>query len=227
MLRGLVAESLTAAGFKVLLAPGPEEGFRRATREHPDLVLLDWKMPGETGDSLCRRLRSHGVRCPIVMLTSLDDPTSQVEVLEDGADDYWVKPVPLRVMVARINAVLRRQARQARLMDIIEGDGLRIDPQRRHVSLHGKHVSLGVKEWGILEHLLLAEGGPVSREQLLTAVWHYDRPPDSRTVDNYVMTLRRKLEADPLSPRYVLTVRGVGYRFDLDHFSSRTPRPGE
>ncbi len=223
ILRNLVAGHLTKAGFKVLLAPAAEEGFRRATRENPDLVLLDWMMPGQTGDVLCKRLRAHGVTCPIVMLTSNNDPVSQVAVLEGGADDYWVKPVPLNVLVARINALLRRQVRQERTSQTWEHDGLRIDLSRHAVTLRGESVELGSKELGILETLLLAGGVPVSRDQLLTSVWHYDHAPDTRTVDNYVMTLRRKLEADPLNPRYVLTVRGVGYRLNLDLFASADP----
>ncbi len=216
ILRSLISSQLTKAGFKVLLAPGAEEGFRRATRESPDVVLLDWMMPGETGDSLCRRLRAQGVTCPIVMLTSNGDPASQVAGLEGGADDYWVKPVPLNVMVARLQALLRRQSRKERVMQVLEHDGLRLDVAHHSVTLKGERLDLGTKELGLLRALQLAGGSPVSREHLLTSVWHYDYAPDSRTVDNYVMTLRRKVEADPMNPRYVLTVRGIGYRLNLD-----------
>ncbi len=219
ILRSLVSGHLTKAGFKVLLAPDAEAGFRRATREGPDLVLLDWLLPDENGDSLCRRLRAHGVTCPIVMLTSNGDPNAQVAMLDEGADDYWVKPVAPNVMLARINALLRRQVRLERTTKVLTHGSLSIDLAHQSVTRAGQRLDLGGKELGILEALLLAGGAPVSRQQLLTSVWHYDQPPDSRTVDNYVMTLRRKLETDPRSARYVLSVRGIGYRLNLELFA--------
>lgn len=224
-LRSVLHDHLVASGFRVLLAANADEGFRRATTERPDLVLLDWMLPGETGDLLCRRLRARGVTCPIVMLTSRSDADFQVEVLESGADDYWVKPVPFKVMVARIHALLRRQGREKRGAARLTFGDLCIDLPRRTVTRAGERLELGPKEFGILEALMLAAGAPVSREQLLTSVWHYDYAPESRTVDNYVMMLRRKLESDPLHPRLVLTVRGEGYRLNVEALHDEGDEP--
>ncbi len=206
-----LAYNLRREGYEVILAADGEAGLERAHNESPDLVILDLMLPVLDGLSVCRILRRE-TETPIIILTARGTEMDKIIGLETGADDYIVKPFGLGEFLARVRAVLRR-APAPRHDQIVAGD-LALDLTARRVTKGGVELKLSHKEFDLLAELMRNQGAVLSRDLLLTQVWGYDYLGDSRTVDVHVRWLREKIEADPSNPQRIVTVRGVGYRFE-------------
>ncbi len=207
----VLKDYLVELGYHVLEARSGVEGLASARRNLPDLVVADWLMPQMTGVELCEQLRESGYTGPLVLLTSKSDLDSQLGGLKRGADDYWIKPVPLKLIQAKIEALLRRKQTETFAEVAVDIGAAKFDAARAVLIAEGKELELNPKEAGILKLLLLKEGAPVSRDRLLASVWGYDNLPNTRTVDNYVMSLRRKLETAAGAKVSIVTKRSLGY----------------
>ena len=210
----LLAYPLEREGFRVLQARDGEEALARFAEEHVDLVVLDLMLPKLDGLEVCKRLRAES-EVPIIMLTARDDELDKVVGLELGADDYITKPFSIREFRSRVRALLRRAAatRPSGGGDVILADGLKIDVGRRSVEVRNGPVSLTYVEFELLRTLASHPGRVYSRRMLLESLWGAADYREPRTIDVHVRHLREKLERDPAEPEYILTVRGVGYRF--------------
>ena len=211
----LLAYPLERDGFRVVQARDGEEALQRFQAEPVDLVVLDLMLPKLDGLEVCKRLRASS-SVPIIMLTARDDELDKVLGLELGADDYITKPFSIREFRSRVRALLRRAASppQSEPADeTIEADGLRIDLGRRDVEAHGRPVQLTYVEFELLRTLASHPGRVYSREMLLESLWGGAEYREPRTIDVHIRHLREKLERDPRAPEFILTVRGVGYRF--------------
>jgi DNA-binding response OmpR family regulator len=210
----LLAYPLERDGFRVLQARDGEEALARFADEHVDLVVLDLMLPKLDGLEVCKRLRAES-EVPIIMLTARDDELDKVVGLELGADDYITKPFSIREFRSRVRALLRRAsvARSNGQQNVISAHGLTIDIGRRSVEIDGRGVQLTYVEFELLRTLALHPGRVYSRRMLLEALWGGADYREPRTIDVHVRHLREKLEPDPAEPEYILTVRGVGYRF--------------
>jgi two-component system, OmpR family, response regulator RegX3 len=207
-----LAEVLRSEGFETLLAGTVAEALEQARRD-PDLVLLDVMLPDGSGFDVCRELRQRS-QVPIIMLTARGEEADRVVGLELGADDYVVKPFSGREVVARIRAVLRRVAAPEPGDDRpLEVGEVRLDPARREVTFGGGTLDLSRKEFELLHLLMRNAGSVVTRERLIDEVWDPNWFGSTKTLDVHVSGIRRKLADDPAHPRYVHTVRGVGFRF--------------
>jgi two-component system, OmpR family, phosphate regulon response regulator PhoB len=210
----LLRYNLEAEGFVVEHASRGDEADLRLREEPPDLLILDWMMPGLSGIEVCRRLRSRKetARLPVIMLTARGEETDRVRGLETGADDYIVKPFSLPELMARVNALLRR-LKPDHLADVMEIGEIALDRRAKRVHRAGKELHLGPTEFRLLEFLMRAPGRVFTREQLLDGVWGRDAYIDERTVDVHVGRLRKSVtrrgQKDPIR-----TVRGAGYSFD-------------
>lgn len=212
--------NLAREGYEVHTADDGPTALEVARREHPDLILLDVMLPGLDGFEVCRILRQE-MSVPVLMLTARDEEVDKVVGLEMGADDYMTKPFSMRELLARVRAMLRRvemlQREAASAHDtappIAAGD-LEIDTGRHRVSLSGVPIALSPREFELLSFLASNRGQVLSRDVLLDRVWGYEYVGDTRTVDVHVRWLRQKIEADPGNPTHLLTVRGVGYKFE-------------
>ncbi len=212
MLLGL-RDNLELEGYAVETAADGDEGLQKAASFQPDLVILDVMLPRKNGFDVCRELRARSNTTPVVMLTARNQETDKVLGLELGADDYVTKPFSAREVVARIRAVLRRaEPRPAGNDGPIALGELRIDPGSRIVTAAGRTLELSRKEFEVLELLARQAGRVVSRERLLEEVWDTNWFGSTKTLDVHVSSLRRKLGDDPAAPRYLHTVRGVGFR---------------
>jgi two-component system, OmpR family, response regulator len=210
----LLAYPLERDGFRVLQARDGEEALARFADEQVDLVVLDLMLPKLDGLEVCKRLRAES-QVPIIMLTARDDELDKVVGLELGADDYITKPFSIREFRSRVRALLRRASvmRSNGQHDSITAHGLTIDTSRRSVEIEGRSVQLTYVEFELLRTLAAHPGRVYSRRMLLEALWGGADYREPRTIDVHVRHLREKLEADPAEPEYILTVRGVGYRF--------------
>jgi DNA-binding response OmpR family regulator len=210
----LLAYPLERDGFRVLQARDGEEALAQFADEHVDLVVLDLMLPKLAGLEVCKRLRAES-EVPIIMLTARDDELDKVVGLELGADDYITKPFSIREFRSRVRALLRRAsvARSNGQQNVISAHGLTIDIGRRSVEIDGRGVQLTYVEFELLRTLASHPGRVYSRRMLLEALWGGADYREPRTIDVHVRHLREKLEPDPAEPEYILTVRGVGYRF--------------
>ncbi|GAA1426841.1 two-component sensory transduction protein RegX [Microlunatus lacustris] len=211
--REALAYMLRKEGFDVVEAADGTSGLAEYDRTGADIVLLDLMMPGLPGTEVCRQLRLRGP-VPVIMLTARDSEIDKVVGLELGADDYVTKPFSHRELVARIRAVLRRGTDVELVPDVVESAGVRMDVERHEVSVNGDRVKLALKEFELLEMLLRNAGRVMTRGQLIDRIWGADYVGDTKTLDVHVKRLRSKLEADPANPRYLVTVRGLGYKFE-------------
>jgi two-component system response regulator RegX3 len=213
--RDALSYLLTREGFEVTLAETGPAALEEFDRHGADLVLLDLMLPGLSGTEVCRALRARS-SVPVIMLTAKDSEVDKVVGLELGADDYVTKPYSTRELVARIRAVLRRQAEPDVLVPAtVEAGPVRMDVERHVVSVGGEQVSLPLKEFELLEMLLRNAGRVLTRGQLIDRVWGSDYVGDTKTLDVHVKRLRAKVEPDPASPRHIVTVRGLGYKFEV------------
>jgi len=215
-----VQTALEHDGFTVDLVGTGELALERLQTQTPDLVLLDIMLPGIDGLEVCQHIRSRPDYVPVIMLTARDEETDRVVGLELGADDYVTKPFSPKELVARVRALLRRSRRQTEAPEprrkLMIDERLEIDLDGRVVWVGGQEVELAPKEFDLLALLAAHPGRVFGRETLLERVWGYDYLGDSRTVDVHLQRLRRKIEPDTQEPRYILTVRTIGYKFAED-----------
>ncbi|HST49428.1 winged helix-turn-helix domain-containing protein [Jatrophihabitans sp.] len=205
---------LRREGFEVSVAETGPDGLREFDRTGADVVLLDLMLPGLSGTEVCRALRQKS-NVAIIILTARDSEVDKVVGLELGADDYVTKPFSHRELLARIRAVLRRGAEPEELLSpTIEAGPVRLDVDRHTVAVNGETVALPLKEFDLLELLLRNAGRVLTRGQLIDRIWGSDYVGDTKTLDVHVKRLRAKIEPDPANPKYLLTVRGLGYKFD-------------
>jgi two-component system response regulator RegX3 len=206
--------ALQREGYDVEVAANGHEALQIFDRTGADLVLLDLMLPGLSGTEVCRELRNRS-HVPIIMVTARDSEVDKVVGLELGADDYVTKPFSSRELVARIRAVLRRGAEPEELLfNVVEAGPVRMDVERHLVTVGGHPVQMPLKEFDLLELLLRNSGRVLTRGQLIDRVWGPDYVGDTKTLDVHVKRLRAKIEPDPAHPKYLVTVRGLGYKFD-------------
>ncbi len=199
---------------QVVIADDGREGLQKARSEKPDLIILDIGLPKIDGVEVCRQLRQGGFSAPILFLTSHDDEAQKVTGFRVGGDDYIVKPVSLPVLQARIHAALRRATAAVPTFDQgYEWGGVRVDFDTGETTLNGEPVNLTTKEADLLRYMIRHRSTVLSREVILTEVWHYDGDVTSRTVDTHILHLRRKLEDGADGEPHIQTIRGRGYKF--------------
>jgi len=203
-------------GFSVITAATGTEALKKFEQGGIDLILLDLMIPEISGTEVCRQIRAKS-KVPIIMLTAKDSEVDKVVGLEIGADDYVTKPYSARELVARINAVLRRNGSESTSVesDVITVQGIRMDIDRHQVSVNGIPVSLPLKEFELLEFLMRNAGRVLTRIQLIDRVWGSDYVGDTKTLDVHIKRIRAKIEDDPANPKIIQTVRGLGYKMEL------------
>ena len=205
---------LRKEGFLVSVASTGTDAIEQFDREPADLVLLDLMLPGMSGTDVCRTIRARS-RVPIIMVTAKDSELDKVLGLELGADDYVTKPFSSRELVARIRAVLRRNSTDdVDVEPTVEAGPVKIDPDRHLVWVGGSQVAMPLKEFDLLEYLVRNAGRVLTRGQLIDRIWGSDYVGDTKTLDVHIKRLRGKVEPDPSNPKHVLTVRGLGYKFE-------------
>jgi DNA-binding response OmpR family regulator len=213
MVREILQRYLELEGFEVAVAEDGEAAMASFSQSRPDLVVLDLMLPRIDGLEVLRRMRVDGAT-PVIMLTARGEETDRVVGLELGADDYVTKPFSPREVIARVRAVLRRTDPSATTAAMLTFGDLQIDRGRREVLVGGRDVHLTRKEFDLLEHLATLPGMTFTRQALLEAVWDFAWDGDTATVTVHIRRLREKIEVDPSDPRHLVTVWGVGYRFE-------------
>jgi two-component system, OmpR family, response regulator RegX3 len=209
-----LAYMLRKEGFEVAVANDGVAALEEFDRSGADIVLLDLMLPRLSGTEVCRRIRQTS-NVPVIMVSAKDDEVDKVVGLELGADDYVTKPYSPRELVARIRAVLRRGTEVSEpVAATLEGGPVRMDVERHVVTVRGADTALPLKEFELLEMLLRNPGRVLTRSQLIDRVWGSDYVGDTKTLDVHVKRLRAKIEPDPATPVHLLTVRGLGYKFD-------------
>ena len=212
MRKGL-QDNLEFEGYEVNCAEDGEEALEQIKKNSYDLIILDVMMPKMSGFDVCKAARKIGIETPIILLTAKGEEIDKVLGLELGADDYVTKPFSLRELLARIKAILRRSGNKVSPSGVFEKIGnLNINFTAYTANSNGKEISLSHKEFEILSYLWKKRNTTVSRDDLLNEVWGYEESPTTRTVDNFILKLRQKIEKDPNNPKIILTVHGVGYK---------------
>ncbi|SEC39863.1 two-component system, OmpR family, response regulator RegX3 [Nocardioides exalbidus] len=209
-----LAYMLRKEGYEVAIAADGNTALTEFDRFGPDIVLLDLMLPGVPGTEVCRQIRQSS-SVPVIMVSAKDDEVDKVVGLELGADDYVTKPYSPRELVARIRAVLRRGQEPDLMPDTLEAGPVRMDVERHVVTVDGNEQRLPLKEFELLEMFLRNPGRVLTRGQLIDRVWGSDYVGDTKTLDVHVKRLRAKLEPDPGEPKFLVTVRGLGYKLDL------------
>ncbi|AVM01717.1 DNA-binding response regulator [Gordonia iterans] len=208
---------LRKEGFEASIINDGAKAVAAFERLGPDIVLLDLMLPGMSGTEICKVIRAKS-SVPVIMVTARDSEIDKVVGLELGADDYITKPYSARELIARIRAVLRRGGAVAEEEDlatgVLEVGPVRMDVQRHTVTVSGNDVTLPLKEFDLLEYLLRNAGRVLTRSQLIDRVWGADYVGDTKTLDVHVKRLRSKIEPDPSQPRHLITLRGLGYKFE-------------
>jgi len=206
--------NLIDEGYEVDSALNGVEGLLKVIQETPDLIILDIMLPDKDGLEVCRELRQKNISIPIIMLTAKGEEIDKVVGLEIGADDYITKPFSVRELLARIKAQLRRAERDEKAVPQIYSFGdIEIDFAQFEVRRKGKELDLTSLEMEILKYFIAHRGEVVARDDFLDKIWGYESYPTTRTIDNHILKLRKKIEEDPSHPRYILSVYGGGYRF--------------
>ena len=209
-----LSDRLMADGYRVETTGDGNTAVERATTEPFDIILLDVMLPGRDGFDVAKTVRQQGVQTPILMLTARGQVVDRVVGLKLGADDYLTKPFEMMELLARIEALLRRApATSGVSLERFQFGDVLVDVRKAEVTKDGAAVELSAKEFHLLRYFLEHRGATISREELLTEVWGYNSTPSTRTVDVHVAWLRQKLEPNPRTPQYILTVHGLGYKF--------------
>lgn len=213
----LITYNLSKEGFTALAVNDGNEAVPMVLQEKPDLIILDLMLPGKDGMEICRELRHEKVTTPIIMLTARDDEIDRVLGLEMGADDYVTKPFSVRELVARVKAVLRRRNDNSEPVkpthEIVAGDFV-IKPEKYEIYQNGELLELTLKEYELLELLIRNKGRVLKRDYLLQVLWDYNDSVSTRVLDVHISKLREKIEQDSRDPKYIKTVRGLGYKFE-------------
>ena len=212
ILRGLT-ESISKEHYDVTAEMDGAVGYDRARKRKFDLVILDIMLPTMSGMDICRQLRADGVHTPILMLTSKGTELDKVMGLELGADDYMTKPFSVRELLARIHALLRRNSTLPTVISECSFGDVTVDFKKQEATRGKKLLKLSAKEFQILRYFVEREGEVIPRAQLLDEIWGYEVTPTTRTVDNYILALRKKIESNPSRPKHLLTVHTAGYKF--------------
>ncbi len=207
-------KNLRFEGFGVLIARDGAKGLDLAVNKTPDAMILDVMLPKMNGFELCKALRKHDIKIPIIMLTARDQEIDKIMGLDIGADDYITKPFSIAEVMARLRACLRRtKAAEGESEGVFGFDDVSVDFSGQTVSRKGKSLDISLKEFELLRYLIQNRGKALSRDQILNRVWGYDYYGTARTIDNFITRLRQKLEKNPDSPRHFVTIRGLGYKF--------------
>jgi DNA-binding response OmpR family regulator len=212
MITGLTF-NLEARDYVVIAAYDGEEGYQKALKEQPDLVILDLMLPKRNGYDVCKSLKQEIPELPIIMLTAKSHEVEIVTGLELGADDYITKPFSVLELLARIKAVLRRAQSGTPVPEVYRSGDLEIDFRRYSARKKGQSLALSPREYEILKYFIERRGEIVSREDLLNQVWGYESYPNTRTVDAHIAKLRQKIEDMPEEPEHIITIHGTGYKF--------------
>ncbi len=209
-----VRYNLEREGFRVTVAPDGRAGLEKFRADTPNLVVLDLMLPEMSGLDLCKLIREES-QVPIIMLTAKDSEADKVAGLELGADDYVTKPFSMRELVSRVRAQLRRAGMAGMVAgnEVLSGGQVVLDPERHEVRVRGELVSLPPKEFSLLHLLLARKGRLVARHFMLEEIWGPDYYGDTKTLDVHVKRVREKVEEDPRQPKFIVTVRGLGYKF--------------
>jgi two-component system alkaline phosphatase synthesis response regulator PhoP len=213
-LRRTLSDRLRKEGYAVDTAANGATGFEQARKGIYDLIILDLNLPLKDGLQVCHDLRSEGKNVAVLMLTARDSIADKITGLKSGADDYMTKPFESAELLARIEALFRRTRANGAVPDELVFGDIVVRPRAGQVLRGGSPVRLSAQEFKLLVHFVRHPGVVLSRDELLDAVWGHQATPETRTVDVHVSWLRQKLEPDPHSPRYIVTVYGLGYRFE-------------
>ena len=212
-LRMTLVDRLQKEGYAVETAATGEEGYQRGMEESFDLLMLDVMLPGRNGLDLCRDLRHQGIAAPILMLTARDQTVDKVLGLKLGADDYLTTPFEMLELLARIEALLRRAYIGVAATGVHQFGTVKVDFRKAEVTRGQEKVDLAAKEFQLLRYFLEHRGEALARDQILKDVWGYHAATSTRTVDVHVAWLRQKLEDEPRQPHWILTIHGLGYKF--------------
>lgn len=204
--------NLELEGYKVISACNGEEGVNLVKEKQPDLIILDVMMPIKDGLEACREIRNAGISSPLILLTARSAEVDKVLGLELGADDYLAKPFGMRELIARAKALLRR-TKSTTQVDSVQFEEVVIDFKAYKAERNQQPLELSAREYRLLRYLVAKKGSVVTRDELLDEVWGYNSYPSTRTVDNHIARLRQKIEVDVETPKHILTVHGVGYKF--------------
>jgi len=213
----LISYNLNKEGFETIPAYDGDQALRLVKEENPDLIILDLMLPGKDGLEVCRRLRSDNIRTPVIMLTARDEEVDKIVGLELGADDYVTKPFSVRELCARAKAVLRRGREPVEAdnkeQEIVVGSFL-LKPDSYQIYQQGKLLDLTLKEYELFSLLLRNRGRVLKRDYLLDVIWDFSDSANTRVLDVHISKLRDKIEQDSKNPRYIKTIRGLGYKFE-------------
>jgi len=210
--KGLV-DAMKEEHYEVVSEEDGEKGFKFAQNENIALIILDLMLPSKNGIEICTDLRKKGINTPILMLTSKKEEMDKVLGLEVGADDYVTKPFSVRELLARVKALLRRKQEIVREIEEYAFGLVQIDFKKQAAIKNNKPIDLSTTEFKILKYFIEHEGEVVTRDNLLDKVWGYDVFPTSRTVDNYILSIRKQIEENPSEPKHLVTVPKAGYKF--------------
>lgn len=213
ILEGL-KDNLEFEGYRVITESNGKRGLKLALEKSIGLLLLDIMLPGMNGHEICRKIKMEKPEIPIIMLTARGSEMDKVSGLDTGADDYITKPFSLPELLARIRAAFRRTKDEPATPEYYSFGNIRLDFNKLQAYVRDIEISLSAREFAILEYMIRHEGKAIHRHDLLNEVWGYEAMPTTRTVDNFILDLRKKLEEDPSKPKHILSVRGVGYRFN-------------
>jgi DNA-binding response OmpR family regulator len=213
ILRG-IKDNLEFEGYEVITAMEGKEGLDLSLSLSIDLLLLDLMLPGINGFEICRKVKKDKPELPIIMITARGSEMDKILGLDMGADDYITKPFSLPELLARVRALLRRTQRQDKPQDELKFGEVYIDFIKMKAMVRNEEVHLSTKEFEIMKYFMSRAGEAIHRNELLDEVWGYDALPTTRTVDNFILSLRKKFEVDPARPKHILSVRGIGYKFE-------------
>ena len=206
-------ETLREEHFDVSSSMSGQMGYEKALDGKYDLIILDIMLPDKNGTDICRDLRKNGVSTPILMLTGKKEETDKVIGLEIGADDYVTKPFSLRELIARVRALLRRPQEIRPDVEEYMFSDVYLNFKRNEVKKGNTQIKLSAMEFKVMHYFVQREGEVIERNQLLNEVWGYENYPSTRTVDNFILNLRKKIEDDHTNPKHLLTIHGAGYKF--------------
>jgi DNA-binding response OmpR family regulator len=207
-------DNLTAEGYEVMTASNGLDGLKIAS-EHPiDLLLLDIMLPGINGFEICKKIKTEKPLLPVLMLTARSSEMDKIAGLDYGADDYITKPFSISELLARVRAILRRVYPENNTLETYAFGKVRIDFKKMETFIDGNEVRFTRKEYSILEYFIQHEGEVVHRHDLLNNVWGYNKIPTTRTIDNFILDIRKKIEEIPSNPKHIVSISGVGYRFN-------------
>jgi len=204
---------LESEGFTVITAGDGIEGLNKVKKERPDVVILDLMLPQQDGYTVCRQIREKGIDAFVIMLTAKKEEMDRIMGFNSGTDDYMVKPFSLMELLAKVKALFRRIKKDRQEEEVYHVGRLRINFKKYEALLDNVSLDFSTKEYEILRYFLTHPGEVVSRDNLLDTVWGYDVYPSTRTVDNFIMRIRQKLEKDHNKPEIIVSIRGVGYKF--------------